>query len=84
MMFVLLILTIIFVFGPIAKAYAERLSREPGPGAIQSGPELARLREEVERLSLDVARLQDEQSFMVRLLSEGERKKLLEGRQNTE
>jgi hypothetical protein len=78
MTFVLLILTVIFVLGPIARAYADRLSREP-PESLDRTREVARLREEVERLALEVSRLQDEQSFMVRLLSDGERRKLLEG-----
>jgi hypothetical protein len=40
----------------------------PGDGA-----ELARLREEVDLLAGEVQRLSDEQSFMVRLLAEGDR-----------
>jgi hypothetical protein len=76
---VLIIFTIVFVLGPIARAYADRLTRESGNEPIGIGPEVLRLREEVERLSLEVARLQDEQSFMVRLLTDGERKKLAGG-----
>lgn len=74
---VLIIFAFIFVLGPIARAYAQRLTNELPPGADPE--QLARLKDEVERLSGEVARLHDEQSFMVRLLSEGERKQL-EGR----
>jgi hypothetical protein len=45
-----------------------RTQLPPGDGA-----ELARLREEVDLLTSEVQRLSDEQSFMVRLLAEGER-----------
>jgi hypothetical protein len=75
---VLIIFTIVFVFGPLAKAMAERLSREGLPAPSQSPGEMAALREEVERLSREVARLQDEQSFMVRLLGDGERARLID------
>jgi len=40
--------------------------------------ELERLREDVDRLNAQVTRLIDEQSFMVRMLSAGERKRLEE------
>lgn len=43
--------------------------------------EVGRLREELERLSAHVERLQDEQSFMVRLLSEGDRRLLEQSRE---
>jgi cell division protein FtsB len=75
----LLILVMIFVLGPIAKAYADRISREIPPGSDINAAELARLKEEMERLAAEVARLQDEQSFMVQLLSDAERKRLGEG-----
>ncbi len=42
--------------------------------------EVGRLREELDRLSMQVARLEDEQSFMVRLLSEDDRRLLQKGR----
>jgi hypothetical protein len=77
---ILIIFALVFVLGPIAKAYADRISRELPPGSETSLGEIARMREEIDRLSLEVARLQDEQSFMVRLLSEGERRRLEEGR----
>lgn len=74
----LIIFTMVFVLGPIAKALAERISRPlPGDGESQR-LELARMREEIDRLTQDVARLQDEQSFMVSLLNEGDRQKLLD------
>ena len=79
----LIIFVTIFVLGPIAKAYADRISKEAPQGGDLNAAEVARLRTEVERLSSEVARLQDEQSFMVRLLSDGERKKLQEGRDVT-
>jgi hypothetical protein len=79
-----IILAIVFVLGPIAKAYAERISRDLPPGADPSPAELARLRDEVERLSAEVSRLHDEQSFMVRLLTDGERTRLLEDRPKPE
>ncbi|MBA4158697.1 MAG: hypothetical protein H0X65_14650 [Gemmatimonadetes bacterium] len=71
MVMILMIMAIIFVLSPVAQAYAKRLN-QPGlpPGA--SPAELARLREEVDQLSAQVNRLQDEQAFMVRLLSEGD------------
>lgn len=54
-------------------------------GAGRGNPELegevTRLREELDRLSVQVDRLSEEQSFMVRLLAEGEpgeRKRLAE------
>lgn len=80
----LIIFIMIFVVAPIAKAYADRISRELPPGDSASSAELGRLKEEVERLAGEVERLQDEQSFMVRLLTDGERKKLEEGRGTSE
>jgi cell division protein FtsB len=73
----LIVFAMIFVLGPIAKAYADRISRGL-PESESSRAELARLREEVDRLTTEVARLHDEQSFMVRLLSEGDRQRLLD------
>jgi hypothetical protein len=80
---VLIIFAIVFVLGPIAKAYADRIAKDTPSDSLSAGPELARLREEVDRLSMEVARLQDEQTFMVRLLSEGDRRRLQEGREDT-
>ena len=76
----LIIFLMIFVLGPIAKAYADRISRELPPGADIDAAELTRLKDEVERLTTEVNRLQEEQSFMVRLLSDCERKRREEGR----
>lgn len=77
-MTVLIIFAIIFVLAPIAQAYARRLNPpELPPGADPR--ELARLREELDQLAAQVARLQEEQSFMVRLLSEGEARRLERG-----
>jgi hypothetical protein len=43
--------------------------------------QMGKLREELERLSGEVVRLQDEQSFMVRLLSDGDRRLLEQSRE---
>jgi hypothetical protein len=67
----LIILAVIFIVAPIASAYAKRLER-PLPDGNVIG-ELARLREEVDRLSAQVNRLEEEQGFMVQLLSEEQR-----------
>lgn len=76
---ILIIFSMIFVFGPIARAYAERMNRGLPEGDGASRQELARLREDMDRLAAEVSRLNEEQSFMVRLLSEGDRQKLVEG-----
>ena len=73
----LIIMAMIFVLGPIAKAFADRISRGLPADADAQRLELARVREEVERMSLEVSRLRDEQSFMLKLLNQGEREKLL-------
>jgi hypothetical protein len=78
MTFLLLLFAIIFVLAPVAQAYARRLNPPDVPG-VKPG-EVARLREELEQLAAQVNRLQEEQSFMVRLLSEGERPRLERGR----
>jgi len=52
------------------------LARGGGSGGQLEGQhtaELARLREEVDALTAQVVRLQDEQSFMMRLLTDGRR-----------
>ena len=68
------ILVVVFVLGPIARAVATRVSR--GGPALPAPPsqEVALLREEVERLGAEVARLNEEQAFMLRLLAPGEQK----------
>jgi len=48
------------------------------PEQAVSQEELDRLREDVDRLNAQMTRLIDEQSFMVRMLSEGDRKRLEE------
>jgi hypothetical protein len=74
MAFVIAIMLIVFVLGPIARALAVRLARG-GDAALPGAPqEVARLREEVDRLGVEVARLTDEQAFMLRLLAPGEQK----------
>ena len=73
----LIIMAMIFVLGPIAKAFADRISRGLPADADAQRLELARVREEVERMSLELSRLRDEQSFMLKLLNQGEREKLL-------
>ena len=67
----ILVLAILFVLAPVARAYAGRIRREDRilPGA--SPEEVARLREEVERLGGEVSRLHEEQAFMLRLLAPG-------------
>jgi len=76
---VFLIFAVIFVLGPIARAYAQRISQELPPGLHGEMAEMAKLRDEVDRLGQEVARLQEEHSFMVRLLTDGERKRLRGG-----
>lgn len=68
---VVLILLIVFVLAPIARASAERLRRSGREALPGGGPEVARLREEVDRLGAEVARLTEEQAFMLRLLAPG-------------
>ncbi len=80
----ILIFVLIFVVAPIAKAYADRISGQIPPGDPTAGRELARLKDEVERLSSEVTRLNEEQSFMLRLLTDGERKKMIEGERSSE
>ena len=75
---ILIIFATIFVLGPNAKAYANRIAHESSVEPEASRAEIGRLREEVERLGIEVSRLQDEQAFMVRLLSDGDRKRLQE------
>ena len=58
----LIILLLIFVVGPIAKGYGDRISRGDHTAIGPADGDVARLREEVDRLSADVARLQEEQS----------------------
>lgn len=52
--------------------------RLPPEQAQRTEVELGRLREEVDRLNGQVERLVEEQSFLLRLLGEGERPRLLE------
>jgi hypothetical protein len=79
MAFVIAIMLIVFVLGPIARALAVRLARG-GDVALPGAPqEVARLREEVDRLGVEVARLSEEQAFMVKLLAPGEQKQGLGG-----
>jgi hypothetical protein len=67
---ILIIIAIIFILAPIAQGYARRLNPPDLPGI--SPRDVARLREELDQLIAQVSRLQDEQSFMLRLLSEGD------------
>jgi len=62
-----------WVFAPTGRALPEQTQR------IEL--EMSRMREELERLAAHVERLQDEQSFMVRLLSESDQRLLEEGRE---
>lgn len=68
------ILVVVFVLGPIARAVATRVSRGGPALPAPPSPEVALLREEVERLGAEVARLNEEQAFMLRLLAPGEQK----------
>ncbi|HEX2187415.1 MAG TPA: hypothetical protein VHG51_00895 [Longimicrobiaceae bacterium] len=71
--FVIAILLVVFVLGPIARALAKRLEPGAGPAAFPGGPqEVARLRDEVDRLGVEVARLTEEQAFVLKLLAPGE------------
>ncbi|HET7275582.1 MAG TPA: hypothetical protein VFI91_10505 [Longimicrobiaceae bacterium] len=72
----LIIFAFIFVLGPIASAYAKRLSSEVPPETLKRLAEVSRLREEVDQLTANVNRMEEEQSFLLRLLSEGERPRL--------
>jgi hypothetical protein len=65
----LIILAIIFILAPLAQGYARRLNPPELPGV--NPRDVGRLREEVDQLTAQVNRLQDEQSFMLRLLTEG-------------
>ncbi|CAN5909435.1 hypothetical protein BH23GEM7_BH23GEM7_21230 [soil metagenome] len=69
MSWILVIFAFIFVLGPLAKAYADRMNRTLPPPGPPAQAEIGRLREEVDRLAAEVTRLSDEQSFMLRLLS---------------
>ncbi|HEX2094930.1 MAG TPA: hypothetical protein VHG28_21195 [Longimicrobiaceae bacterium] len=72
--FVLAIIFIVFVLGPMARAHADRVGRGADPAAFPgTAPEVVRLREEVDRLSAEVAKLTEEQQFMLRLLAPGDR-----------
>ncbi|MGI9182030.1 MAG: hypothetical protein ACR2H9_16200 [Longimicrobiaceae bacterium] len=62
-----------WVFAPTGRVLPEQTQRLE--------LEMSRMREELERLAAHVERLQDEQSFMVRLLSESDQRLLEEGRE---
>ena len=79
MSFVLILIAIIFLGAPLAAAAGRRLEREGSQLNQASLAEIGRLRDEVERLSGEVHRLQEEQSFIVNLLGDAEQKRLLEG-----
>lgn len=78
MISILIVFGTIFVLAPIAKAYADRIGRQT-PLEEGARAEIGRLRDEVDRLSGQVSRLEEEHSFMVKLLDEGGRKRLAEG-----
>lgn len=82
MFFVIALFAIIFIGAPLAAAAGRRWEKEAGRPDPASLAEISRLRDEVERLSGEVLRLQEEQSFMVKLLGDAERKRLLEGPAN--
>jgi len=66
---VLIIFVFIFVIGPLVSAYSKRMSQQLPAGDDQTRAQLAQLRDEVDRLSAEVEKLSDEQSFLLRLLS---------------
>jgi hypothetical protein len=77
MTWLLILILIVFVLAPIAQAYAKRLNAPEAPSMLPG--EVARMREEIDQLAAHVNRLQEEQSFMLKLLSEGKKPPLLGG-----
>ncbi|HEX8271153.1 MAG TPA: hypothetical protein VF615_00800 [Longimicrobiaceae bacterium] len=67
------VLVVVFVLGPLARALASRISRDPRPLPGAPPEEVARLRDEVDRLGAEVTRLSEEQAFMLKLLASGEK-----------
>jgi hypothetical protein len=76
---VLIIFSSVFILGPISVALAFRLAKGGTRLDPASTAEIRRLREEVDRLTGEVHRLTDEQGFIIKLLDDGERKRLAEG-----
>jgi hypothetical protein len=66
----LIIIAMVFVLAPLAQGIGRRMNPPELPGV--SPHDVARLREELDQLAAQVGRLQDEQSFMLRLLTEGD------------
>ncbi len=69
----------IVVVAFFVKWFATDARRALPEHAERTAAEMARLRDEVDRLATQVDRLTEEQSFMVRLLSDGERRSLAVG-----
>ena len=78
---IFIIFAFIFVLAPLANAWASRLERGLPPDTTKALADVDRLRTEVDQLTAQVTRLQEEQTFMVRLLSDGERRRLEQGRE---
>ncbi|MDR0788137.1 MAG: hypothetical protein LBG44_09760 [Gemmatimonadota bacterium] len=73
---------LVFVGAPIARAIATRIGGRPHSDAETAG-ELTRLRDEVSQLSGQLARLEEEHSFMVKLLeANGSRRSLTGDRES--
>lgn len=64
----ILALLIIFVFGPIGRAVAHRISKGGGTPIAPGADEVRQLREQVADLSVHVAELSQKQEFTTRLL----------------
>ncbi|MBV9774024.1 MAG: hypothetical protein JO040_08750 [Gemmatimonadetes bacterium] len=68
----IVVILCIFVLGPLARGASRGAFRQVAPGGSpEDRAEIARLREEVDRLGTEVMRLSEEQGFMMRLLEPG-------------